>query len=412
MGKPHAGHVLGTAACLTLPVALFAPKGLAPLLAIAALAATAVMLWRRRALPPLPRLLTGALTAVAALAAASASWSVAPEESLRTLPGLVGTFVAGILLIGVARHLEDAERRIARGGLAWGGVLGFALMGLDAATHAESSKALFDLVANGLLSLDKAHKSTLNVATIGALYLWPWAMALRRRFSDRVAVLGVIGAAAILFAASADAQAVALIVGGVVFGLGTSLPRQAPGLLALAMVAGVAGAPWIPERLPDPSESTPIVRYLTPSAAHRIVIWHTTAEHIAEKPVLGHGFDASRALYTEKDRVFYRYADEIVGKPWMGFFEPIPLHPHNAVLQVWLEFGAVGALALAGVLLSVLWSLARTVEDRADRALMLGLFTTGLAIASLSYGIWQAWWLCALLLLGGLAGAAVGRDSV
>ena len=24
-------------------------------------------------------------------------------------------------------------------------------------------------------------------------------------------------------------------------------------------------------------------------------------------------------------------------------YEPIPLHPHNAVLQVWLELGAVGA---------------------------------------------------------------------
>ena len=31
-----------------------------------------------------------------------------------------------------------------------------------------------------------------------------------------------------------------------------------------------------------------------------------------------------------------------------GAMTVMPLHPHNAVLQVWLELGAPGALALAG----------------------------------------------------------------
>jgi len=38
---------------------------------------------------------------------------------------------------------------------------------------------------------------------------------------------------------------------------------------------------------------------------------------------------------------------------WSNVFEPIPLHVHNGILQIWLELGIGGALLLGAVLLSV-----------------------------------------------------------
>jgi O-antigen ligase len=57
----------------------------------------------------------------------------------------------------------------------------------------------------------------------------------------------------------------------------------------------------------------------------RLNIWTFAADHVQSHPFRGWGLDASRT-----------------------FGPAIPLHTHNAQLQLWLELGAIGA-ALAGV---------------------------------------------------------------
>ena len=128
------------------------------------------------------------------------------------------------------------------------------------------------------------------------------------------------------------------------------------------------------------------------------MIWKNTAGHIEQKPVLGGGFDTARGLYSVKDRVQYAFPKEISGQAYQVQYEPIPLHPHNAVLQVWLELGAVGALFGLGLLLSILRAIGRMMDNRLYRAAALGMFTAGLALASISFGIWQSWWLSSILL--------------
>ncbi len=131
------------------------------------------------------------------------------------------------------------------------------------------------------------------------------------------------------------------------------------------------------------------------------IIWNYAVGHIKGKPLAGSGFDATRGLYSQKDRIELRFPDNAGGKNWGPiWYEPIPLHPHNAILQVWLELGAFGALILLALLVSVVRAIARFIEDRLARAVALGSLTTGLAIASISFGIWQSWWLGSILLGG------------
>ena len=65
------------------------------------------------------------------------------------------------------------------------------------------------------------------------------------------------------------------------------------------------------------------------------------------------------------------------------------LHPHNNVIQIMVEMGLPGVfLALAGLLLFIVWALA----DLTLCPARIGLFTAVLVVALVSHGFWQMWW--------------------
>ena len=147
----------------------------------------------------------------------------------------------------------------------------------------------------------------------------------------RVATLGAMGATSAYFVLTP------LILGG----------GGAPAGLAAA--GGVAKASW----------------------GARLDIWRFTARLIEQRPFLGWGLDASRA-----------------------FPGAIPLHPHDAALQVWFELGAVG---VGLVVTYFAWLLARIEQvrtrDPALAAAEIASLSAYIVIGALSFGVWQEWWL-------------------
>ena len=80
------------------------------------------------------------------------------------------------------------------------------------------------------------------------------------------------------------------------------------------------------------------------------------------------------------------------------YAEPIPLHPHNAILQIWIELGLVGAVIFALFLGSIFLAIKKVSNSPWEAATCYGMMVSGLTISGLSYGIWQSWWLCTLFL--------------
>jgi O-antigen ligase len=103
-----------------------------------------------------------------------------------------------------------------------------------------------------------------------------------------------------------------------------------------------------------------------------------------EKPVLGWGMNSARSMPGGKDKV--------VDKNGRMYGDQLPLHPHNAVLQIWLELGLPGAIlftALIALLISRMRDLPLT---RSAMTLMVVQFLSVFMFSESSFGIWQSWW--------------------
>jgi O-antigen ligase len=135
---------------------------------------------------------------------------------------------------------------------------------------------------------------------------------------------------------------------------------------------------------------------LPQSALHRLEMWEFVAGRIEERPLLGYGLDGSRVLPGAAEP--YR----------LGGGQVMGLHPHNAPLQIWVELGLPGA-AFAGFALFVIFRrIGAAARSRSCAAAGIGAGVTALTIASLSFGIWQTWWLASLVLAAPLT-AVVSR---
>ena len=393
-----------------MPMGILLSKGIAPLFAVAALGVLFLRVFRDRALPVQPGPVLYSLAGLAGWSLLSWFWSINPDETLKTGLSLAATLFGGAVLFAAGARLDGREREIFRNGILLGGAIGFPLIAFEFSTNAWLSRFLYGLADKHLFLVQGSYTPVLNAGTAAtALFFWPWALALWSRFRGPVAGLGIAAALGLILLSDSDSVIFGVAAGAGVFSLGLALPRMMPWVLGALVSAGVLLAPMIPERLPDPMKPGPHLSWLSPSAAQRLIIWRTTVGHIEKKPVLGEGFDAARSLYGKKDRISIRFPDEILGRPWgPTVFEPIPLHPHNGVLQVWLELGAVGALILLGVLLAVIQSIRRFLDDKINRAAALGVLTVGLGIASISFGAWQSWWLTSILFGGAFMVSVTG----
>ena len=175
-----------------------------------------------------------------------------------------------------------------------------------------------------------------------ALYFFPWTIAIKDRFSLKIFISATLVGAALIFLTEADAVKLSFAVAVVAMLAALAWPRWIPRIMCIAITIGVLAAPLIPGLLPNPLVSNKNLEWFSASSAHRILIWKNSVVHIKQFPILGSGLDTSRGLYSTKDRVDYHFPKEVRGNISMIRYEPIPLHPHNSILQIWLELGAVG----------------------------------------------------------------------
>ena len=370
-----------------MPVILaLVPRGAAALLVVTGLAAAGIVVLR----PP-PRLAALVHPALLLLAlvlwgALSALWSIDAERSLVLAVRLLGVFAAGLALAAAATRLDRPDRLLPL--LLVGSAAGLAVMALDLASHGR---------LNRLVHSRPYQPTELNqLAVMVAILAMPAAAALWKRSRPAALAVFVIGIATVALFVDVTAKFGLLV--GIVAAVLVIWRRAAMvrAFAALSLVAVVVAPVALPRLAPIPGIFWP-VDHFKESAGHRLLIWWFTGDRIAEHPVVGWGLDASRSIPGGKDE-----------------FRPgeahLPLHPHNAALQAWLELGAPGA-ALMAVFLALLWRrLADPDWPRLYVAAAAGSLAAAIGIAFAAYGIWQEWWL-ATLALSAFMVLALGREA-
>ncbi len=214
-----------------------------------------------------------------------------------------------------------------------------------------------------------------------ALLAWPVALHLwsKGQVWRAVAVATLLGTVATSIFLQVDSPIVAVLLGGVAMLAVQRLGRTATNLAVLAIILYFVLAPLVVSEFGASGHAVLATGVAKTSWGSRLEIWRFVSGLVENKPLFGWGLDSSRVF------------------PGL-----IPLHPHNAAVQIWFELGAVGAGVAA---IFFVWMISQVeLIRRRDPALAGAAAATMcayLAIGGLSFGVWQEWWL-ALGALGAL----------
>jgi exopolysaccharide production protein ExoQ len=384
---------LALGAALLAPLSLIVPLAITPLSILLALLA-AFDLFRgfdraaRHAAWP-----RGA-TAIAGLAllwmAASIGWAVVPGGAARAWGAILLSTLGGLALAARARLLTDAERaRIGRA-LVAGSAVALVLLTLEALARLLGLATTPQHLVLDALGM-RFNASRLNRGlTVTALAVWLAAGVIAQRRGWRGA--WILPAWMLLLVPAFESFAATLaMVAGVAAALLVALHRRAARALMLAGIAlGFAAMPLLPHWAPFQTHFADRAR--DGSVWHRAEIWSFVSGRIAERPLLGWGLDSARDMPGGKDLI-------------TPGAEKLPLHPHNGMLQLWLELGALGAACGAALALLAAWRVTDPARAAAARIAEAGALAAALAIFATAYGVWQAWWIATLWIAAALARA-------
>lgn len=394
------GYAYGAIGLFSIALAFFGSKGLALMLFCGAIAAFTGYVLRFRALPTLEFKLTALLILFIAWAALTSLWA---DEQMAAFAGalkLGGLFLAGLYLVAAARGVEPHALAIVRNGLRGGLALGAGLLLIEITLNGPIYYALInvrlDTYANGAFWLNAA-----NVLLI--LLAWPALMSVKP--STRL-ITTIVALAALMFYAISlrhFTAVVAIGLGGAVALAVWAQSRKIAAFVAAGVIVGSLAFPITIGHFADEYGTIDGQPSISNTVQHRYAIWSFVSDRIAEHPLIGWGMNASKTVPHAHDKI------------WIGnneaYVERLPLHPHNLSLQTWLELGLPGLILLIVAEGLIIHRILASAVHRTSVALALGQFTAALTFASLSYGLWQAWWIATLWIAASLSVAMLRDES-
>jgi len=395
------GYIIGFTAFIAPVLGVVAPKGLAPLVICSSLLSFLILRVQNRPIVWVKGPIILILASLCAWSLISFLWSLDSLSASSGTAKLTANLVFGGLLFTATQSLKSDEKPIV---LKWF-LSGFILILVALTLEIVLGGPLFvawkkikpGLSPGGMFWLN-------NIIVLLALFVWPLALALAKYKTEgafhirkEMAFFIFFGFSAVIilsylidFATGTLALLCGLFSAGVVWLFGRRAAITAAFILAIISL----GLPFGFKLLEKPVSQISSIFSLPSSAGHRIAIWEFTARKIAEKPLAGWGMNASKIIPGGKTFIFSEAGEQ--------YGRALPLHPHNAILQFWLELGLPGIILYLGLLIFIISTAINRQRSKFESAMILGQFTTIFIISNLSFGIWQAWWIASLWLSASL----------
>lgn len=401
------GYVYATMCLLLAPVCMFNARALVPVIALAALA-TLVIAWREDRLAALRKIdLTLAVLLagyICAMLLASFGWE-GTGSSIVSIVKFLGIVVMALTLVPLQAGLTASDRQWVLLAFLTSVTICIAWILIDVGTSGSISSIAF-----GYTGTDDGPNPELQY------YGYFWYKSVSALLGVSVLVLGIymrsragiVAALALSFfcVLGADLIGSRTAALGVVCALAAGVLYHLIGRHRLkALLAGTAAAfllpLWIAASGVSPDDITAKLEAGQPgsySIAYRMHIWDYVTDKIMEKPILGWGAGSSKHLGTDAQGQLTDAKFGLLG-------EPIPVHPHNGVLQVWLEFGAVGAIAAFALLARMMVLADRRAVTPARRIWSFSAIALLGCFFGFNFSISSSWWLASIVALTSIAAA-------
>ncbi|AGH99188.1 O-antigen ligase family protein [Micavibrio aeruginosavorus] len=397
--SPRQTMILLGALALVLLVASLLPRTLSAMPLI--LGVIPVLLWTgwTRTWPPLYPAALVCTGVIVALAGCSVLWAMDPAEAAERTGKIAMVLIPGAFLLGLCRGADqDTLTRIAKI-IPLAVMAGWSIIIGDYYTGQPLYRLTHNIAPDVIIGTYETNRACMTLtlcslpAMVMAMRLWPgvmgWGMAAA------IVVLGFIA----INTSDSQTALLAFIIGVAVlaaFPARSIWPRR---ILKWIILTGIATGPFLAiamfRHLATPMEPMFLDSHANP--LERMEIWDFVSRYALQNPLTGFGIEASRVITDFDNAKIYEPASTI-------------MHPHNGVLQIWIEFGALGAaLTIAAVA-----ALFRRIDalGRANRRLVLAVFLATCSVSLTGYGLWQGWWLGACMLMIGLTALTLKIRSV
>lgn len=355
-------------------ISVLAPRVMGAVMPVAAIFAFigAVRLRQRLRMPLMENEIWLFWGAAVLLIGASAFWSPDLGYGLERTGKVAMSLAMGIFLFALAGELSEAHRARLRTLLLVSFLFGLALISINMLTDA----GLYRLVA-GNQSLDKAEVGANRAAVVMAALLWPTMLAAFESGRQRLALLLPLAALGAVLLTDSQTAPVVVGIGLVVYVVCRIAPRMGAPLVGSIGAALILLMPFF-FLTACPSLLKPGIGWAAASAGARLEIWCAVSPRILNDLIIGHGVEAARVV-------------QDWGMAHLYFVGSGIMHPHNAALQIWYEFGVVGA-----VFATLIWTLiVRRIAGLGPqaRAICFAALTSIAVVSYISHGMWQSWWL-------------------
>ena len=332
-----------------------------------------VFITKKETRPTYPKSLGLSVLALTVWAVASLTWSISTDLSWTVAHSVPICMLGGFLIVMSLKTLSSTDQIVVCQSIVWGFFLGVSLALIDITTDFSISKILYILIHNGVWSIANINNMDMRGfvintgVTLLAMLLWPTLMILHSQKRHKLAFIGFVTTVYIISKSSNFAAAVAVGIGSLSFLIASLAPRIVYKSAAIGLTLFILGAPFAMNALPDARTIGKVLPELSYGVYPRLVIWQYASNLVMENPLFGHGIRTSRALSKTDTKIPFVYREN--KKIHRGDTEAIPLHPHNGLIQIWLELGAGGAIIGLMLILCILWNISKSLAPQTGKAL-------------------------------------------
>ncbi len=324
-----------------------------------------------KSIPPVPKILGIWLLILLALMGISQLWAIWNDDSLKRIIKIVGIIVPSFLLVMVTSQCPidkiNAHKK-------W--IFGILCVPLFLISVRLYFPQLFLPTIDPTYIAQFMDRSNFNKHMGFIAMALPSLLALSTHKHYKQKLFFLLGLIPLFIITQSQASQLAIIIMAAVgFGLLPFLSSFTRKMVGGILITLALFMPFLSAIFFDLVEKLPLYEAIIPSTGlMRLENWDSITREILKSPWVGFGIDSARHMTLITDKIFHP-ADQL-------------LHPHNGFLQMWLDFGIVGAIVMTigiGIYIA-----------RHTNIIHFTTFVGAMIILLLSWSIWSSWLIGAL----------------